>query len=105
MEKDHQTKKCSIQVDKDIAPIVQYILDNYMFELIPVSSCQENKVEGRAYILLLVRRLTSLDKLIVEIGLKGMLKVEYTAPNVLLLPTFTLSWPVRLTETICKNIK
>ena len=58
----HETTKCTINVDKNIAPIVQYILDFYQHSIIPISCCEESG--GKPFIMVVVRNFDCFNKLL-----------------------------------------
>lgn len=97
----HTTVKCTINVDKKIAPIVQYFLDNYQYELIPFSSCQENG-DGNAFVMLLVRDIKAFNDFLKKIEGLYSLHVEYSAnvSHTGELHNFTISWPAKDTNSL-----
>jgi hypothetical protein len=61
----HPLEKCTILVDEEIKNIVQFILDNYTFGIIPFSSCQNR--DNRSFIAIIVRDINDLNKLLERI--------------------------------------
>ncbi|MFW6243465.1 MAG: hypothetical protein ACOC2W_04830 [bacterium] len=94
----HKTKKCYIEVDEQLAPFVQYILDNYSYEIIPIASCQGNKNKP-AYILLFVRKLEAINSLIFELQLRDYMIIEYFDTNI-----FRFEWESKNTKEAFRMI-
>ena len=91
---NHKTTKCTIEVDITIAPIVQFILDNFKYQLMPLASCGGNDENDTSYLTLYIRDLKELDKFLASIQshLDDVI-ITYEQDRL-----FRISWPSRINE-------
>jgi hypothetical protein len=90
----HKTVDCCISVDEGIAPIVQFILYNYMYSMVPYGSCEDNK--GKAQISLMFRFKSEVECLVKDLSLKDdPIIVEYNNDYLC-----TISWDSILNPVI-----
>jgi hypothetical protein len=102
----HETTNVKIPVDKTIAPIVQYIIDNYMYNLIPFASCEGDN-NSQAYISLIVRDMPSLESLLSKLGAHHYgIQVTFDAPiGNIVVSSFDLRWPVQNTKSLLSIVE
>ena len=91
---NHKTTKCTIEVDITIAPIVQFILDNFKYQLMPLASCGGNDENDTSYLMLYVRDLRQFDKFLASIQSHlDDVTITYDQDRL-----FNITWPSRINE-------
>jgi hypothetical protein len=102
----HLTSDVKIPVDAVVAPIVQHIIDKYMYAIIPFSSCQGSETDD-AYITFVVRHRPTFDNMLSETFSGITLRVDYTPASFKLyeeLHTYQVRWDSKYTELIKEGL-
>lgn len=91
---NHEQLDCTIKVDKSIAHIIQFILDNFKYCLAPLASCGGNDDTDSSYLTLYVRDLRELDKFLASVQAHlDDVNITYEQDRI-----FRISWPSRLNK-------
>jgi hypothetical protein len=99
----HKEGQCIIKVDEKIVPIVQYILDNYPYSVVPFSCCEGDK-DTMAQISVIVRDMQEFNKLLTDIFLgTDDVEIRYKIWNNV--GTYLLEWPYQHTDWLLNMIK
>lgn len=115
----HKPTKCTINVDKGIAPIVQYIMDRYPHGILPYSSCEggDELAPGiicEAFIALVVRGEKDFHKLMRDLDAcragiyysMSCTAFSHDKQNEdYATRTITLNWNHKYNSRICRHIK
>jgi len=106
LKKTHITSQCKIDVDEEIVDVVQFILDNYMYKILPFASCQNQNDE--AYISVTVSNPDHIDKLMEDFKLyKDEIHISYFPKTSNYFRTFYLQWNSTLNaqlSRLCREI-
>jgi hypothetical protein len=114
IQKIHESAKCTVDVDSDVQPLMQFILDTYAFGLVPFASCQgniesthENPSVDAAYLSLIVRDMHAFDTFLQGV-FRGVVKLKvelsYKKGFSQKLAEYRLEWPASFNKTITSNI-
>jgi len=91
----HEHVPCTFMVDEGVANIVQYLLDEYTYSLLPFTSC-ENML-GEAFVGFVVRCGKDLRKLAGELPTYAKIKRQRNYPSHgIELNGYYLTWPATM---------
>jgi hypothetical protein len=91
---NHEQTSCIINVDKSIAHIIQFILNNFQYHLAPLASCGGNDENDTSYLTLYVRDLREFDRFLASVQAHlDDVNITYEQDRI-----FRISWPSRLNE-------
>ena len=104
----HKQGKVTFEADATLVPLIQYILNHYPYQAFTLASCEGDEghyVINFAYIMLVVRELSTLDNIIEEIfdDADVITTVEYSKDT--LSRSFTIRWDQSFNKQLIEYVE